>query len=86
MSIEEHLFPKKNQLVFNKETGFYETEIVDIELDNFKVYFINDGTFQINTEGYKFILLDSEILHSILLLSEQANELYKTLNEKETNN
>lgn len=80
INIDEVLFPNSWELQEDQE-GTLTAEIIDEEIDNFKCSFNNDGCVEINTEGYEYITLSIEALHRLVMLVEDAEEIYKKNNE-----
>lgn len=76
MKIEDELHPNNLKLIYDDDSQTYESEIVDLELDNYKLSFMNDGSVEINTEDYTHILLDINKLETIIQLIEETNQLY----------
>lgn len=76
MKIEDELHPNNLKLIYDDDSQTYESEIFDLELDNYKLSFMNDGSVEINTEDYTHILLDINKLETIIQLIEETNQLY----------
>lgn len=81
INIDEVLFPNSWELQ-EDEDGLLTAEIVDEEIDNFKCSFNNDGCVEINTEGYEYITLSTEALLRLVMLVEDAEEIYTQKNNE----
>jgi hypothetical protein len=75
--IEKALFPEKDKLVKDEESGTYEAQIIDGELDPLDCSFMNDNCVDINTEGLSYIILTRENLNTMLRLIDEAEVEYE---------
>lgn len=76
-SFIDQLAPDAYKLVLNKETGVYETTIVDVDLDQFECILMNDDTIEINTSGCEWITLSSDHIAKISTLLRRAAKKYE---------
>ena len=76
MSIENKLFPNHNKLSIKDEAA--TAVLVDAELDSINCEFNNDDCVQLDTDGFGYITLSKENLHSLLRLIDEAKEHYNS--------
>ena len=79
----EHIAPQCEQLQEDEE-GTLFTNIVDEELDPFKVVFNGDDCATIRTDNMQYIVLSQDLLYSLIDLISEAHFEYE--DRKETEN
>lgn len=77
MNIEKSIFPDAWKLKWNGE--YFESMIIDCEIDPFECSFIGDGSIEINTNGYAAIQLDVDGLKKIIKMIKEADKKYNEM-------
>jgi len=78
----ERVYPEHGKLQVDEKGGLH-TIIVDEEMDGFTCRFNYDGCVEIDTDEYSHIALDSNTLHRLANLIEEAEEIYKNRTQEE---
>lgn len=77
MNIEKELFPSSGKMtVFDNVCSVI---IADAELDPLECVFMNDGCVEIDTSSVNSISLSYENLEQLVVLINQAEEIYKEI-------
>lgn len=68
---------------FIEERGIYTSSIIDVELDEFLLEFVNDNSVSIITRGHNQLVLNEQKLNLLIELIKTINERYEEEEQEE---